>query len=142
MGDRAHTAERGTAVEPTTLAVRTTSPAEGVVVVSATGAIDLGTLTTWDTALAAALITPPKVLVADLSAVDFLGSSGIATLVLVQQETAERGVRFRVAGATRPVRRALEATGVGEVLRLYETVELAVQSGQLSQTSTGSESTP
>ncbi|MBN6040619.1 STAS domain-containing protein [Amycolatopsis sp. 195334CR] len=126
----------------TTLAVRTARPAAGVAVVSAAGEIDLGTLTTWDTALAAALHSPPEVLVADLSAVEFLGSSGIATLVMVQQETAERGVEFRVAGATRAVRRALEATGVGEVLRLYETVELAVHGGALTQTSTGSDSTP
>ncbi|AXB42072.1 STAS domain-containing protein [Amycolatopsis albispora] len=124
----------------TTLDVRTTRPAPGVVVVSAAGEIDLGTLTTWDTALAAALLPPPEVLVADLAGVDFLGSSGIATLVLVQQETAERGVDFRVAGASRPVRRAFEATGVGVMLRLYETAELAGRPA--AQTSTGSDSTP
>ncbi|MGC7094793.1 STAS domain-containing protein [Amycolatopsis lurida] len=126
----------------TTLAVRTAHPAAGVTVVSADGEIDLGTLTTWDTALAAALLQPPEALVADLSEVSFLGSSGIATLVMVQQETAARGVEFRVAGATHAVRRALEATGVDAVLRLYETVELAVRGGELSQTSTGSDSTP
>ncbi|MFI6027121.1 STAS domain-containing protein [Amycolatopsis magusensis] len=124
----------------TTLDVRTERPAAGVVVVRAAGEIDLGTLTTWDTALAGALHSPPDVLVADLGGVEFLGSSGIATLVLVHRETAERGVDFRVAGATRPVLRALEATGVVTLLQLYDTVEQAI--GRLSQTSTGSDSTP
>lgn len=57
-----------------------------------------------------------KDLEVDLSALDFLDSSGIRALLNAYRATTARGLAFRVVGATGGVREVLEIVDVHELL--------------------------
>ena len=67
---------------------------------------------------------PPPRVVVDLTAVDFMDSSGLGALVSGWQLTRDRGA-FRVAGANSIVSRVLSITGMEEVFALYPSVDAA-----------------
>ena len=54
----------------------------------------------------------PRHLGLDLSAVDFLDSSGLRALLVVQQAVASGGRQVRVVGSTPMIDRLLEITGL------------------------------
>jgi anti-sigma B factor antagonist len=62
--------------------------------------------------------------VVDLTAVDFMDSSGLGALVSGWQLTRDDG-QFRIAGANPVVRRVLSITGMEDVFALYPDVEAA-----------------
>ncbi|WP_158886118.1 STAS domain-containing protein [Amycolatopsis anabasis] len=99
-----------------------TMPQPGVVVVTATGEIDLSTQGTWSACLVDALDPPPPaVLVADLSEVAFFSCAGVTTLMRVEAKAERAHADFRVVGGHRPVRRPLEIVGLTEHLHLFDT---------------------
>ena len=71
---------------------------------------------------------PSARLVVDLTAVDFMDSSGLGALVSGWQLTREDG-DFRIAGANAVVRRVLSITGMEDVFSMYATVDDAVTGG-------------
>jgi anti-anti-sigma factor len=95
-------------------------PGDGVVIARITGDLDLSNLQTVHAALVDAMPNDAHALVADLSAVNFLDSSGVETLAVRQQ-------RFAVAiPADAPTRRALELSGAGDDLVLAPSVDDAL----------------
>ncbi len=63
--------------------------------------------------------------VIDLSAVDFIDSSGLGALINGLKSTRQAGGDLRIAGPTEQVRLVLELTNMDRVLNAYETAETA-----------------
>jgi anti-sigma B factor antagonist len=102
-------------------------PGDGVVIARITGDLDLSNLQTVHAALVDAMPNDAHALVADLSAVNFLDSSGVETLFRLQRSLAVRQQRFAVAiPADAPTRRALELSGAGDDLVLAPSVDDAL----------------
>lgn len=65
-------------------------------------------------------------LILDLSAVQFMDSSGLRAVLHVQRELSEEpGGGMVILGATEPVRKLLKLTGLERHLRVFDTVEQA-----------------
>jgi anti-sigma B factor antagonist len=65
-------------------------------------------------------------LVLDLAAVEFMDSSGLRAVLHVQRELAdEPGGGMAILGATEPVRKLLQLTGLERHLRVLDTLEQA-----------------
>ncbi|MEV5439548.1 STAS domain-containing protein [Streptomyces sp. NPDC052682] len=67
----------------------------------------------------------PRV-VADLSEVTFMDSSGINVFVSAHQQVRDAGGWVRIAGAQEPVLRVLQLVGVDAVIPCHPTVEQAL----------------
>lgn len=96
------------------------------VVVQLRGELDMLTTPTLRVRLGEELDREPAVLVLDLLAVEFLGSSGLALLVEAMEDARHRGSALRLVCDSRPVIRPLEATGLTELFEIYPDVELAL----------------
>ena len=94
-------------------------------VVELSGDIDVETSRTLRAHIVDRVVTPSSQIVVDLTAVDFMDSSGLGALVSGWQLTREGG-DFRIAGANPIVRRVLSITGMEDVFALYETVDDAI----------------
>lgn len=134
------------------LVVSSTSPRSGVVVLRAIGEIDLLTAPSWARMGRAACrlladrhsdtpevgdhspvahrvpagSAPAGRLVCDLSAVGFLGASGLAVLVELAEETAAHGLVLSVVADTRAVRRPLSLTGLDRRVSVVSALSEAV----------------
>ncbi len=85
------------------------------VTVAARGALDLATA---DDLRAAVMdvAAGTRVVVVDLRALQFVDSSGLGTLLNLRAALARLGIRLSVRADDGPVRRALETTGLQELL--------------------------
>jgi anti-anti-sigma factor len=97
--------------------VRTERLTDTIVVVRATGEVDLATAAPLRAALERAATDPTvRLLVCDLSGVTFLACNGLAILLAAQSTMDERGGELRVV-ATKPiVLRVFALTGLTETL--------------------------
>ena len=94
------------------LVLRTCGLADGVVVVKVIGDVDLATRSQLARGLARAMAHPvPRLLVCDLTRVDFLAGTGVSTLAEARSELVKRGGTLRVVATGRVVRRVLRVTG-------------------------------
>lgn len=84
----------------------------GVCALRVVGEIDLATSGLLRSRVMEQLEQGPAQLALDLSAVGFLGSSGLAVLVEVRTEAQRRDVVLRLITNSRAVLRALTATGL------------------------------
>lgn len=93
---------------------------EGGVVLVVEGEIDVATGTKLRAALAAGLARPEvTVVIADLTAVTFMSSTGIAVLVDAHGEAEQAGKMLRlITGGNRVVLTPLRTTGVDAMLNL------------------------
>lgn len=66
----------------------------------------------------------PALVVVDMSAMDFISSLGIGSIMSVQQGLRPKG-RVRLAGPNAEVRRMLERSRVDSLLEVFDTVEEA-----------------
>jgi anti-anti-sigma factor len=116
---------------PITVGLRRPEP--GLVVVSAAGEIDLGTVSALEAALVEAQSIPsPAILIVDLDAVSFLDSSGIRALVVALKRAETAGTGLRVVSGARAVRRPLELVGLDATLPLFDTYDDALAEPQVS----------
>lgn len=101
---------------------------DNAVVLKVIGELDLAAAPHLGTAVSHALDDPDAAaVVVDLTAVTFLSSSGITTLITAHQHAVQRGRPLRVViGRCRNVLRALQLTGVDWLLALYDTLEQAL----------------
>jgi len=97
-------------VEPLRVDVR--SSPQGDCTLRVVGEIDLATAGLLRSRVMEQLEQGPPQLMLDLSAVGFLGSSGLAVLVEVRTEAQRRDVVLRLITNSRAVLRALTATGL------------------------------
>lgn len=101
----------------------------GAMVVHAAGEIDLMTAPDLQTQLEKVCerANPPDSVVADLTAVSFLGSAGLSVLLDIDEQCRARRVVLRIV-ATRPnTVRPLTVTGLDRVLQVVDSLELAIR---------------
>lgn len=103
--------------EPLRVDVRP-SPADGCTL-RVVGEIDLATAGLLRRRVMEQLEQGPSLLALDLSAVGFLGSSGLAVLVEVRTEAQRRNVVLRLITNSRAVLRALTATGLIDLFDVH-----------------------
>ncbi|MCE7010201.1 STAS domain-containing protein [Kibdelosporangium philippinense] len=106
---------------------------EHAVVVSASGAIDLATQTTFAEKVHEALHRQPTSVVIDLAGVTFLASPGLAVLVEAQEKAMRLRKKLHIAVGSAAVKRSIDVTGLGQILSLVPDVgaALRLESGAL-----------
>src|SRR5262245_2165052 len=102
----------------------------GAVVVRLVGEIDLTSLRSMRSALAAALAdgVAPHPGVVGLTGVGFLASGGLAELAVAHERAAEQGTPLRLVATGRAVLRPLEVTGLAASLDIRPDVTAALTS--------------
>ncbi|WP_328752716.1 STAS domain-containing protein [Streptomyces sp. NBC_00285] len=99
---------------------------DGVLVVSVRGEIDHDVKDVLSQALLSQDGTPPPRIVADLSGVTFMDSSGINTFVTVHRRVSGAQGWLRIAGAQDSVGYLLRLVGIDEIISCFPTVEQAL----------------
>jgi stage II sporulation protein AA (anti-sigma F factor antagonist) len=99
---------------------------EGVRVVALRGEIDHDAREQLSQALGAQDETAPARIVADLSGVTFLDSSGINVFVAAYQQVSGAGGWVRIAGAQASILRVLQLVGVDTLISCHPTTEQAL----------------
>ncbi|HWO62400.1 MAG TPA: STAS domain-containing protein [Umezawaea sp.] len=84
------------------------------------GSIDLDTAPILHRALESVAVPCPRLLVADLSAVEFLACAGLSVLITAHRRGGGRTC-LRVVAAGRATRRPLALTGVDNYFRVFRT---------------------
>ncbi|MEU4876047.1 STAS domain-containing protein [Streptomyces sp. NPDC021608] len=100
---------------------------DGVRVVRVRGEIDHDVTDVLDRALTCEDGPAPPRMVADLSGVTFMDSSGINVLVAAHQRASDAQGWLRVAGAQAPVARVLHLVGIDTLIPCRPTVEQALR---------------
>ena len=93
------------------------------------GDVDMNTSSDVRNAISDALrqgVVGMKALLVDLSQVRYMDSSGIATLVEVMQNCNKRSMRLQLCALSPPVRDVFELARLGNVFKVYLTVNDAV----------------
>lgn len=98
---------------------------DGVVIVSAVGAVDMLTAPQLQEVIDAAVERKPASLIVDLTEVDFLGSAGMQVLVLTQKRVAAQ-TRFAVVADGPATSRPLKVTGLTDYVELFSTLDVAL----------------
>lgn len=107
--------------------VRTERPAADLLTLVVEGELDLASVEVLEQYAERALEAGvPATVVLDLSACDFIDSSGIGLLLRLQAELQDRGAALVVVGCGRAVQRSLSLTGVDAQLRLADDVPAAL----------------
>jgi stage II sporulation protein AA (anti-sigma F factor antagonist) len=106
---------------PDILRVEVSESRPGVLVLSPRGEVDVAS------ADRDAVAAAPRCLVVDLAGLTFCGSTGLVVLVDTSRDAEAAGVRFGTADGPPIVRRVLEITQLGPVLRHRETLAAALQ---------------
>ena len=86
------------------------------------GELDLATRTLFDAAVARAERAEEAMLVLDLSAVSFMDSTGLHSVLAAKQTCLREGGQFMLARASEPVKRLFELSGVLDELPFGETI--------------------
>jgi anti-sigma B factor antagonist len=98
------------------------SEKQGASVVTFTGEIDLESSPAAREILLKCFVSTRKVIV-DLSAVSYIDSSGVASLVEALQAAKKNGSQFSIAAASEPTRRVLELARLDKVFTMYNSVD-------------------
>lgn len=105
--------------QPADRVPRPLDPGVQIVVPDATE-LDLATCPAWRRELLVALERADcKVLIVDLSRVEFFGATGLGVLVEVHDRAAQCGVELRLVVCSRPVWRPLEVMGLAGTFAIY-----------------------
>lgn len=94
-------------------------PAPGTALLTVGGEIDTVTAPHLEAALDALLGTGDDTLVADLSHVTFLASSGLAVLIQAAHRAERSHRKLHLVASGRQVRRPLEITGTDQLFELH-----------------------
>ncbi|MGW2620245.1 STAS domain-containing protein [Streptomyces sp. NPDC001500] len=100
---------------------------DGVRVVRVRGEIDHDVTDVLGRALTSEGGAVPPRIVADLSGVTFMDSSGINVLVAAHQRASDAQGWLRIAGAQAPVSRVLQLVGIDVLIPCRSTVEQALR---------------
>lgn len=107
------------------IAVHAEEPVPGVAVVRVSGEIDMLTSPALREAVAAAL-PGRRALVLDLTAVAFLGTSGLAALIEARSAAQRDGLQLWLCCAQRAVLRPLRIAGLVELFQITDTTDTAL----------------
>jgi anti-anti-sigma factor len=111
-------------LNPTPFKVRSEQDA-GKVVVLVEGELDMNTAPQLERELETAIATPDAGVILDLSACEFIDSTGIALIVKAWQGV-EGEDRFSLCGVGDQVKRVLEITGLGSTIPTHASREEAL----------------
>jgi len=100
---------------------------EGAQIVALSGELDLRAAAELQSALDQASAGQHARVCLDLSALQFIDSTGLAIVIRSHQDTIEAGGRLVVVCAAGNVRRTFETTGLMAMLSVAETVDEALQ---------------
>ena len=89
------------------------------------GSLDLATAPTVRAALADATEKGGHDLIVDLTALEFLDSTGLGVLIGAHRRAAEHGGSFRLVVSEGPISRLLNITGLIAVFAVYHSLENA-----------------
>lgn len=99
----------------------------GVVVVTVSGEIDMNTSPEVRGVLNPLFTEKPRALVIDLSEVNYMDSSGIATLVEGLQWSHRSEIPFRLSGMTAAVKDVFEMARLESLFEIFESREAALK---------------
>jgi anti-sigma B factor antagonist len=102
-------------------------------VITLTGDLDIETCTAVRTALIDAIDERGNVVV-DLTALDFMDSTGLGLLVSAHRRAAEHGGELRFVQPSTSVQRLFHVTGLDDVLAFHPSAEAAADATQLLDT--------
>ena len=106
----------------------TTRSNQGTTIVDAVGHIDLGTSPALRKTMLECLKNTDR-LAANLAAVKYIDSSGIASLLEVLKEARNKDKKFVLFGLTAAVRQVLQLTRLTGIFEIYESEDEAVSAG-------------
>jgi anti-anti-sigma factor len=89
-------------------------------VLAVSGELDLAAAASFEAALDSALATGVARIVVDLTALEFIDSTGLSVLIKAQQRAGDTGRELGVVNPTAQVERLLTLTGLMERLSLPE----------------------
>lgn len=108
-----------------TIALSASQPAAGVTVLAVSGEVDMVSAPALRDALVNGLADGGTYVI-DMKGVTFLGSAGLAVLVEAARIAPQHSAALKVVATARAVTRPLEATGLGEVFSVHESVDAAL----------------
>ena len=109
------------------LSLTSNHPADGCVVLTVAGEVDLLTTPVLDAEITKQLTgDPQRLLILDLNGVVFFGSSGLATLIRTASLAERHGVRLLLVASGRAVLRPLEVTTTANLFEIHATVDAAL----------------
>lgn len=108
------------------LSMSISRPAEGSCLISVAGDLDIDSAGEFSVKLDAMTAAAAIQVIADLSGVQFIDSSGLNALVVGARETERRGGSFVVAAPSQYVARVFELVRIGESLDIVGTVDEAL----------------
>ncbi|GAA1390164.1 hypothetical protein GCM10009613_30380 [Pseudonocardia kongjuensis] len=109
------------------LEIGTATPAEGVVVVTVSGELDMLTAPELRAAVADRIPSVELVVLA-LDGVRFLGTSGLAALIELREQAHRTGVELRIACTERRVLRPIGIAGLHHLFDIHDDVPAALNS--------------
>lgn len=92
-------------------------------VIAVSGEIDLATAPQFEAAVAE--IGAGEPMVADLTGVTFIDSTGLRVLIGAHEAAGEHGGKFALVVSDGPVTKLLSITGVGDFLEVHDTLASA-----------------
>ncbi|GGP75321.1 STAS domain-containing protein [Saccharothrix coeruleofusca] len=105
-----------------------------ILAIRVSGVLDAETHRAASAEVESAFARKPVAVVLDLTAVDFMGSSGIAVLINAHHRANRLGIAFAVVANTRSVLRPLRVSQVDGTLALHPTVDEAIAAVRLVST--------
>lgn len=106
--------------QPAQLAVAQITDKISVITVSCE--LDMATTPAFGQLLTQELDNGHPVVLVDLSGCEFMGSSGLAALISAREHATHTGTLLALAGLTRTVTRALQATNLEPLFTIYPTL--------------------
>ena len=97
----------------------------GWAILCPSGEVDLATVGQLEEALDAPLQAGDVNVAVDLTAVTFMDSTGLRTLLAANQSLGESGHRLALIVSGGPVDRLLDISGVGQTLEIFQSLEAA-----------------
>jgi len=95
-------------------------------VVAISGRLDATSASTFDAELVPLLATPRKFIVLDLTALRYVSSAGLRSVLLLIKHTATQGGRVLLFGASPEVLEVIEISGFPSMLGIYSSLEEAL----------------
>ncbi|MFB3881034.1 MAG: STAS domain-containing protein [Armatimonadota bacterium] len=96
-------------------------------VLSLAGEVDVANASQVRDAALKLIADGAKHLLVDLSAIEYMDSTGLGTLVGLHKRLRESGGEVTIAGAKQSVKRLFDITGLMQVFRMHEDVSAALK---------------
>jgi anti-anti-sigma factor len=117
----------GTPPPPEALSIDVTRPADGVILIALAGEVDILSVAELKRRTTELEVLMPAHVVFDLSALEFIDSSGINALVQGVKSLEDRGGTAVVAAPSHEARRVFEIIGLAQVVTVVQALDVALR---------------